>query len=154
MGTGGGQFVHDLRAEGVDAYGLDLFFEQAQIDIPYLHEADILNSGLVGSQFDVIFVSMGPFSYAEYETNEDLALYLKELRRLAKFGGHFLISPTPRRRVTNLILPQVPGLRCLPFDQAWEAQFDLDPDADGYLELQKRRTWTDIVPVWSKNKSP
>lgn len=115
IATGGGKFVRELRAGGVDAYGLDIALSSLQLPdifrlvakngLPpegielssetgtgFFVQADAAQTGLAAHQFDRIFSTYGPF---EYDTSNPTYLrqLLEEMRRILKVGGMLYISP-------------------------------------------------------------
>jgi len=63
IGMGDGAYVEELRAANIDAHGIDIYLNEAQRNVPFLHKGDFLYSGLPDSEFDVIYSTYSLFSY-------------------------------------------------------------------------------------------
>ena len=116
LAMGGGKYVEDLRATGIEAYGLDIALSSLQMKDVYVGkptpeadglllseelgrghfiQADATHTGLASNQFDVIFSTYAMFEYdlGPYGNHDFLEKILTELHRITKIGGVIRISP-------------------------------------------------------------
>lgn len=136
LAMGGGNFVRDLRAAGVDAYGLDIalssfqredifrsfaapgpegFVLSAANGSGFFVQADMAQSGLAGAQFDRLYSTYGPLEYdlAQRENLNFVDAILSEARRLLKVGGLLLVAPLVKNssdRYLREAVARCPGL--------------------------------------------
>lgn len=98
-GCGDGQFVKDLRnILGITALGVDIHLNDVQKKYPqYFQQADLRQTHLPSSSFDLIFSTWSVISY-EGGKSESIRLVgevVHELDRILSQGGRILISPAP-----------------------------------------------------------
>ncbi len=89
VGAGNGVLVRDLRAQGVDAYGTDIFLTREQLGTGYLFPADTANLPFQDKQFDVAISSISSFNYSNSDSIH--LRHLQEISRVVKPGGLILI---------------------------------------------------------------
>lgn len=114
IAMGGGKLVTNLRAAGIEAYGLDVALSSLQR--PFIFkifedkvgpnglwlspeegrghfvQADAMRTGLAPNQFQRIFSTHGPLQYDE-DNPEYMRMLLVEVRRLLTVGGRFHAAP-------------------------------------------------------------
>jgi SAM-dependent methyltransferase len=93
-GMGDGQFVLDLRQQGVDAYGLDLVLndEQRNDQRKIFFEADMGFTPFEQHSFDGIYSTWSVFSY-EQDNYKAVNRIIEEFWRILKPGGFVHIAP-------------------------------------------------------------
>ena len=91
-GTGGGELVHHLREQQIDAVGIDIFLDEKQKNFSYFLEQDILNLNFKSESFDTIFSSFSILYYSQ--DKQEVYLALVELKRILKKGGGIHIAPS------------------------------------------------------------
>ena len=90
-GTGGGDFVHYLQEQKIDAQGIDIFIDESQKKFSYLSEQDILNLEFSDGSFDTIFSSYSIFFYSD--SKREVTKALSELKRVLADDGVIHIGP-------------------------------------------------------------
>lgn len=96
LACGDGDFVEQMRQNGIDIEGLDVFLNKYQKSRPYYVQAGADDTGYPDSTFDVIITSQGPLSYYDDRPELQVAI-LMEARRILKSSGRLLISPIYRK---------------------------------------------------------
>lgn len=93
LAMGAGTFVQDLRAQGVDAVGVDIYLNPVQARHPEAFRRGSLDKlPAADASADVVYSSWGPFAY-DNEKDDVYEGYLKEIARVLKRGGRARLSP-------------------------------------------------------------
>lgn len=102
-GTGGGQFVLDLRHEGVNAVGMDLVLDEPQKQMPTIFiEGDIRFTPFENGSFDGIFSTWSVFSY-ELRNKSLITGIVDEFYRILKPGGFVRLFPVSRIYISPVL---------------------------------------------------
>lgn len=139
IGCGGGAFVENLRAKGVNAYGSDIILTPRQRKKPYLVQAQSTALPFPPDSFDVVYST---WSFLAYEGGKPdaasqarVASFLREVARVTKVGGLIRLSPVPHEQVSSATeteirfpaiekaLADIPNLKLVRgADAAWVSQ--------------------------------
>ncbi len=155
VGMGGGAFVEELRAAGVEAFGLDIALSSLQMEHLYnglkhdeldgllldskigkghFVQADALHTHLASQQFDVVFSTYAIFEYnlnSDLKSLDFLKSVLEELKRISKVGGRILISPIYKGYSDNFIRDIVSRIPDLKISEITKA--NSDPESSIYF---------------------
>jgi SAM-dependent methyltransferase len=86
MGCGGGRAVKELRAAGVEAFGIDLIIEPRDKSLGYLVEGDALETEFPSRSFDQIY-SVGSLFCYNASDDQMMKIAFKEAYRLLDTHG-------------------------------------------------------------------
>ncbi len=86
--------AHQMVAEGVDCFSLDLALDNPIAPARYTFKGNCFDTGFPRNSYDVIYTTNGPMSY---DTNENRLIFLRELERILKVGGVLRIAPNKCR---------------------------------------------------------
>lgn len=126
IGCGGGAFVADLRAAGVDAFGSDLLLTPAQRRKPHLVQAQTHSLPFASESFDVVYSTWSFLAYEGAHTDaaseQRVVDFLREIARITKPGGSIRLSPVPQPQIEKA-LARLPTLRLVgEADASWLAR--------------------------------
>ena len=116
-GCGAGSFVLDLRAHDIEAYGLDIKLNDKQRALSFFAEADMTDTKLKDSSFDVIYSIFTIFS--DFYEGKDTSLVekaLAEFHRILKPGGRIILFSVNRKSIEKS-LKRIPGLRITEYEE-------------------------------------
>jgi SAM-dependent methyltransferase len=116
LDIGAGQtatLVQELRAQGIEAFGLDLRLDPSVLSLPYLREGDMLQLPYENASFDVV-ISFHSVLAPQYE-GENLVLVtqaLREMQRVVRPGGVIRLWPAGEREI-RAVVSTTDGLQVL-----------------------------------------
>lgn len=131
VGTGEeGLFVSDLRARGVEAYGLDISLSPKLKLKPYFKEADAVHTGYDSASFDVVYSNFAIFSY-EVGNAQLMKDALGEMSRILKPGGKLRLGSVNGKALLERV-NQLPDFKLIHSRMA-----ETDELFEDYLEFEK-----------------
>lgn len=139
FGCGDARLVEDLRTDGIDVHGLDIFLTASQRRRPYLTMADGAHTPFPDEAFDVLFSTQSAVSYllrlAAHDESTSVDVYLeraakvlREMARITKQGGVVRLSPIPELREEDGVV--YPELEAVLEDYSIPLRIRRRPDAD------------------------
>lgn len=139
-GCGEGSFVLDLRAHDIEAYGLDIKLNDKQRELSFFIEADMTDTKLKASRFDVIYSIFTIFS--DFYEGKDASLVEKalvEFYRILKPGGEIILFSVNRNAVAKS-LKAIPGLSITEYEENRSSPYS----AQAYMVLKKQPTQSPV----------